>query len=278
MIEIVEPGPLASIQDLGRPGWASVGVPRSGAFDRGAARLANRLVGNDIDAALIEVTLGGLAIRAVDAVTVALTGAGCPGMDWGTAVTVRPGAVVRLGVPADGLRSYLAVRGGLAVAEELGSRSADLLSGIGPARVCRGQLLEVGPPPNAPPSGVVAAPPRRMPALAVHPGPRVDWFGPDVLARLAGQPWLVRAESDRVGVRLDGAVLPRVRSEELPSEPTLPGAVQVPADGRPIIFGPDAPVTGGYPVVAVLTAAALDAAAQVRPGETVRFRVLPPLS
>lgn len=277
MIEVVEPGPLASIQDLGRPGWAALGVPRSGAFDRGAARLANRLVGNDVAAALIEVTLGGLAVRAVDAVTVALTGALCPGPDWGSAVTMRPGAVLRLGVPVHGLRSYLAVRGGVSVAEELGSRSADLLSGIGPARLRRGQLLEVGPAPRAAPSGVAAAPSEFVPALAAHPGPRVDWFGPDALQRLGAQQWLVRAQSDRVGVRLDGAALPRARTGELPSEPTLPGAVQVPADGRPTIFGPDAPVTGGYPVIAVLTAAALDAAAQVRPGDIVRFRVLPPL-
>lgn len=275
MIEIVEPGPLASIQDLGRPGWAALGVPRSGAFDRGAARLANRLVGNDIGAALIEVTLGGLAVRAVDAVTVALTGAVCPGLDWGTAVTIRPGAVLRLGPPARGLRSYLAVRGGLAVADELGSRSADLLSGLGPPRLRRGDRLEVGPAPSASPSGIAVASPQHAAEFAVHPGPRVDWFGTDVLHRLATQPWRVRPESDRVGVRLDGAALPRVRTAELPSEPTLPGAVQVPADGRPIVFGPDAPVTGGYPVIAVLTETALDAAAQVRPGELVRFRVLP---
>jgi biotin-dependent carboxylase-like uncharacterized protein len=183
-------------------------------------------------------------------------------------------------MPARGLRSYLAVRGGLVVADELGSRSADLLSGIGPPRLRRCDTLAVGAAPSTPPSGVAVAPHAAgaVTELPVHPGPRVDWFGPDVLHRLTTQVWRVRTESDRVGVRLDGAALPRERTSELPSEPTLPGAVQVPADGRPIVFGPDAPVTGGYPVIAVLTDAAFDAAAQVRPGDAVRFRVLPPLT
>jgi biotin-dependent carboxylase-like uncharacterized protein len=274
MIEILEPGPLATVQDLGRAGWAALGVPRSGAFDRGAARLANRLVGNDPAAATLEITLGGLAVRALDAATIAITGAVCPGFDWGATVTVRSGAVVRLGTPRRGLRSYLAVRGGFAVDTTLGSRSSDLLSALGPGRLQAGDTLPVGTTPSTSPSGGVAAPPRDPGALGVFAGPRVAWFAPDVLDRLAGQVWTVRDASDRVGVRLDGAALQRVRSGELPSEPTLPGAVQVPADGRPIVFGPDAPVTGGYPVVAVLSAAALDLAAQVRPGDTVRFRVL----
>ncbi|HEY2299129.1 MAG TPA: biotin-dependent carboxyltransferase family protein [Jatrophihabitans sp.] len=273
MIEIVEPGPLASVQDLGRPGWAALGVPRSGAFDRGAARLANRLVGNDVGAGVLEVTLGGLAFRALDAVTIALTGAPCPGLDWGIAVTLRPGTLVRLGTPVRGLRSYLAARGGLAVAPELGSCSSDLLSGIGPSPLQRGETLAVGPAPTASPSGVAAAPRSGPAEFAIHPGPRVDWFEAGALDRLTAQPWQVRTQSDRVGVRLDGAALRRVRPGELPSEPTLPGAVQVPADGRPIVFGPDAPVTGGYPVIAVLTEVALDAAAQVRPGDLVRFRL-----
>jgi biotin-dependent carboxylase-like uncharacterized protein len=271
MIEILDPGPLASVQDLGRTGWAGLGVARSGAFDRAAARLANRLVGNPVDAAVLEFTLGRLAIRALDAATFACTGASCPGPDWGAAFTARPGTVVRFGAPARGLRSCLAVRGGWAVEAELGSRSTDLLSGLGPAPLQSGDRLLVGPPPSAPPSGTAAAPGRTPAELTVLPGPRADWFTPDSLTRLTSEPWTVRAESDRIGVRLDGRALERARSGELPSEPTLPGAIQVPADGRPIIFGPDAPVTGGYPVLAVLTDVGFDAAAQLRPGDTVRF-------
>ncbi|MGH8862855.1 MAG: allophanate hydrolase subunit 2 family protein, partial [Jatrophihabitantaceae bacterium] len=135
MIEILAAGPLATVQDLGRTGWASLGVPRSGAFDRSAAALANRLVGNPAEAAVLECTLGGLALHALDAATIACTGAVCPGAGWGAALSLGPGARIRLGTPAHGLRSYLAVRGGIVVAPVLGSRSTDLLSGLGPARL-----------------------------------------------------------------------------------------------------------------------------------------------
>jgi allophanate hydrolase subunit 2 len=120
MIEIIEPGPFASIQDAGRSGFARVGVARCGAFDRAALRLANRLVGNRPDAAAIELTLGGLAFRVHDAVTVALSGGVCPGLDWGTATTLAAGTTVRLRAPSQGLRSYLALRGAVAVAPVLG--------------------------------------------------------------------------------------------------------------------------------------------------------------
>ena len=251
MIEIVATGALATVQDLGRPGWAALGVPRSGAFDRGAARLANRLVGNDAGAALIETTLGGLVVRALDAVTVALTGAACAGFDHNAAVSLPAGATMRLGTPAVGLRSYLAIRGGLDLAATLGSRSTDLLSGLGPAPLAAGARLAVGARTAGQPSGAIApiAPPGFV--LSATDGPRLDWFSDDALHLLTNTEWIVRAESDRVGVRLDGPPLPRSRDGELASEPTRPGAVQVPPDGRPIVFGPDAPVTGGYPVIAV---------------------------
>ncbi len=272
MIEVLAPGPLASVQDLGRSGWAALGVPRSGAFDRAAARLANRLVGNPADAAVIEVSFGGLAVRLHDAATLALTGAVCAGADWSAAITVAPGAELRLAAPEHGVRSYLAVRGGIAVEAVLGSRSTDLLSGLGPAALRAGDRLPIGPPPAAQPSGVVAAAAPAQWALRVALGPRADWFAPGAFELLCATAWTVRAESDRVGVRLDGPALARARTGELPSEPTLPGALQVPADGRPILFGPDAPVTGGYPVLAVVLDADLDAAAQLRPGEAARFR------
>jgi biotin-dependent carboxylase-like uncharacterized protein len=272
MIEIVDPGPFATVQDLGRSGWAALGVPRSGAFDRGAAQLANRLVGNEAPAAVLEATFGGLAVRALDAATFALTGAVCPGADFGVAFTAGAGVTFRLGTPPSGLRSYLAVRGGVAVEPVLGSRSTDLLGGLGPAPLRAGDRLPVGPEPAAPPSGAAAPSGRPARPLRVWPGPRADWFASNALDALTGSIWTVRAESDRVGVRLDGPPLRRVRDGELPSEPTLPGAVQVPADGRPILFGPDAPVTGGYPVLAVVADADLDAAAQLRPGDSVRFR------
>jgi biotin-dependent carboxylase-like uncharacterized protein len=258
----------ATVQDLGRPGYAAIGVPRSGAFDRAALRLANRLVGNVEHAAAIEITFGGLAVQFTQAATLAFTGAACPGApDWGAAASVPAGTIVRLGRPAGGLRSYLAVRGGIAVDPVLGSRSTDTLSGLGPPRLQRGDRLPVGPPSGEPSGAATGA--GRADRLTVSFGPRDDWFTPGAAQVLLAAAWTVRPDSDRIGVRLAGPALERLRTGELPSEPARPGAVQVPGDGRPIIFGPDAPVTGGYPVIAVVED--LDRAAQLRPGDTVRF-------
>jgi len=270
VIEIVAPGPLATVQDLGRSGYAALGVARAGAFDRTALQLGNRLVGNADDAAAIEVTLGGLAVRLLAPATLALTGAVCRGApDWGAAVSLPAGATFRLAAPERGLRSYLAVRGGIAVPSVLGSRSTDTLSGIGPAALRAGDRLPIGTS-SGKVVGASAAEPVRSAVLPARLGPRDDWFTPAARAALLETTWTVRPECDRVGVRLDGPALARSRTDELPSEPTLPGAVQVPPDGRPIVFGPDAPVTGGYPVIAVVTD--LDPVAQLRPGDSVRFR------
>jgi biotin-dependent carboxylase-like uncharacterized protein len=266
VIQIEAPGPLTTVQDLGRPGLAALAVPRSGAFDRGALRRANRLVGNAEGHAALEVTLGGLTVRFLDAATVALTGAACPGLDPGVAVTLAAGTVLRLGVPRHGLRSYLAVRGGLDVPPVLGSRSTDTLSGIGPAPLRAGDRVAVGAA-SGTVSGAVLPSPSPPTALHARLGPRDDWFADR--DALFATTWTVRADSDRVGLRLDGPPLQRRIARELPSEATLPGALQVPPDGRPILFGPDAPVTGGYPVIAVVDRAGLDHAAQLRPGDTV---------
>ncbi|MGH8960414.1 MAG: biotin-dependent carboxyltransferase family protein [Jatrophihabitantaceae bacterium] len=271
MLEVLAPGPLATVQDGGRHGYADLGVARSGAFDRAALRASNRLVGNDDGAAAIELTLGGLVLLAHDAATIALTGAPCTGLDAGAAITLPAGAVVRLGAPASGLRSYLAVRGGLAVPTVLGSRSTDTLSGLGPAPLREGERLRVGSQPAGEVSGTPLVRPVAAPILRVIPGPRDDWFTAGAMDALCSTAWTVRPDSNRIGVRLDGPALPRVRSDELASEPTLPGALQVPPDGRPILLGPDAPVTGGYPVIAVVRDADLDAVAQARAGDRLRF-------
>ncbi|WP_408608903.1 5-oxoprolinase subunit C family protein, partial [Desertihabitans aurantiacus] len=145
-LEVLEPGPLTTVQDAGRTGQGSLGIGRSGACDRVAHRLANRLVGNPEDAATLEVTFGGLVLRAVDDVWVALTGARCPGTDHGAPLRLHAGETLRLATPVSGLRSYLAVRGGVAVEPVLGSRSTDLLSGLGPAPLRAGDRLPVGEP------------------------------------------------------------------------------------------------------------------------------------
>jgi biotin-dependent carboxylase-like uncharacterized protein len=270
MIEVVGPGPLTTVQDLGRAGYAALGVARSGAFDRAALRLANRLVGNPEGAAALEVTLGGLHVRFGAPTTVALTGACCPGApDWDVAVSLPTGTEIQLGTPRTGLRSYLAVRGGIAVEAVLGARCTDTLSGLGPPPLRAGDVLPVGRPAGAI-TGASGATGGKVSAQPIRFGPRDDWFTAAAREMLCRAAWTVRPESDRVGVRLDGPALERARTGELPSEPTLPGALQVPHDGRPILLGPDGPVSGGYPVIAVLLD--LDPAAQLRPGDTVRFR------
>lgn len=281
MIEVVATGPLTTVQDSGRPGYAAVGVSASGAADRASAALANRLVGNGPDAAVLEVTFGGLQLRAHGALLVVLTGAPVPatvdghGVAMAAPVYVPAGAVLALGRPTVGLRTYVGVRGGVAVAPVLGSRSTDVLTGVGPPVVQAGDVLPVGTS-TVPMPGVDQAPvpdPAGAVTLTVAPGPRVDWFAGDALAALAAGAYTVTSTSNRTALRLDGPTLTRVDpTRELPSEGLVPGAVQVPPDGRPVVFLRDHPVTGGYPVVAVVRRADLDAAAQLRPGDGVRFR------
>jgi biotin-dependent carboxylase-like uncharacterized protein len=274
VIEVIATGPLAAVQDLGRPGYQHLGVPRSGAADRRAHRLANRLVGNAETAATIEFTLGGLRIRLAQAATIAFTGAYCAGgPGWQVAATVPAGCLLALEPPATGLRSYLAVRGGIAVEPVLGSRATDLLSGLGPPVLTAGMMLPVGSETDGEPSGELAPEPAtalgNLGTVAVLPGPRTDWFSDPY--RLYDQAWTVTPESNRIGIRLAGNPLHRSRSGELPPEPMLPGAIQVPPNGLPIVLFRDAPVTGGYPVIGVLPDSELDRLAQLRPGERVHL-------
>ena len=276
-LEVLATGPLALVQDLGRPGYAHLGVPPSGALDVGALRLANRLAGNPEDAAGIETLLGGLSVRATASCTVAVTGpvvaVTVDGRDAGShaAVALRAGQTLTIGTPARGLRCYLAVSGGIDGPAELGSRSRDVLSGIGPEPLATGAKVPLGPVTGVPAGAdVVVAPP--SPDRLVVPvglGPRDDWLA-DAAGGL-GVWWTVTAESNRVGLRLDGPPLRRARTGELPSEGVLTGAVQVPPNGLPVVFLADHPTTGGYPVVAVVRRGSLDALAQARPGTQVRL-------
>ncbi|MGV8907680.1 MAG: biotin-dependent carboxyltransferase family protein [Propionicimonas sp.] len=297
-LEVLRTGPLALVQDAGRPGHAAVGVSPTGAADRGAFASGARLVGNDpARHAAIEVTLGGLSVRATERCTIALSGAECPtsvdgrACAWGTPLSLATGEVLTLGIPKSGLRSYLSVAGGIDVPPVLGSRSTDLLSGLGPPRLAPGTLLPIGPTAPEPDEGpsptvpeeTVSAASRRHEGspppiiekspptveLELLPGPRTDWLADP--AALTGT-WTVSPDSNRVGVRLTGPVLARAAKRvgvELPSEPLVRGAVQLPPSGQPVVFGPDHPTTGGYPVVAVLTEVSSDRLAQCRPGEAV---------
>ncbi|GAA4608027.1 biotin-dependent carboxylase-like uncharacterized protein [Actinoplanes octamycinicus] len=282
MIEVLAPGPLSTIQDLGRPGYAAVGVGRSGAADRAALTLANRLVANPEGAAGVESLLGGLTVRALRQLWVAVTGAPAPATVDGVPVghhalvTLRAGQRLRLGAPPSGLRTYLAVRGGIDVPAVLGSRSRDTLSGIGPEPLVAGSLLPVGPePPDWPVTDFapVAAPPGGPVTLRAIRGPRDRFLGDPTVLRRDG--WVVSSRSDRIGMRLTGNVIPvDPAAGSIPSEGLARGAVQLPPGGEPVVFLADHPTTGGYPVVAVLLDADVDRAAQLRPGQAVRIVLL----
>jgi biotin-dependent carboxylase-like uncharacterized protein len=281
VIEVLRPGPLTTVQDLGRPGYAHLGVGRSGAADRASLRLANRLVGSPEGAAGLEITLGGFAARFAGRAVVALTGAPVPIRLAGRSaapygpIEVGPGDEMELGVPDRGTRTYLAVRGGLDVPAVFGSRSTDLLGGLGPPAVAAGTRLAIGRQTAGFPI-VDLAPMPDLPAELVLParaGPRADWFAPGALDLLGTRPYQVTAASNRVGLRLSGPPLRHAGARELPTEGLVEGALQVPPDGQPIVMLADHPVTGGYPVIAVVDEAAIPLAAQTRPGDHLRFRL-----
>jgi biotin-dependent carboxylase-like uncharacterized protein len=284
-LEVVRAGPLTTVQDLGRPGFAHLGVPRSGALDSVLLALANRLVGNPAGAAALETTVGGVGLRARCSCTVAVTGPPAlvtvddAARSVGLAVDLVAGQVVEVGAPGSGVRSYLAVGGGIAAQPVLGSRSTDVLSGLGPPPLRTGDLVPLGPTTGAAvPLDFTAG--ERDPVegdeltLGVTPGPRHDWFVGDALRTLTNTSYTVSTLVNRVAMRLDGPALARVIPDELPSEGLVLGAVQVPADGRPLVFLADHPTTGGYPVVAVVRGADVRRCAQARPGMTVRFTLI----
>lgn len=308
-LEVVSPGLQALVEDLGRSGHAAMGVPTSGAADARSLRAANRAVGNPVGTAAVEATGGGLRLRARGDVVVAAAGAPAPltvhpadgeprRAPLARPVALHDGDELELGAPARGLRTYVAVRGGLDVPETLGSRSTDVLSGLGPAPLTAGTLLRcertIGPVSSAGgghhpahSAGVVevgdvgARDPASLPApgdvveLRLVLGPRDDWFDDGSLALLARQEWEVTDRSNRVGLRLAGGrALRRVAGHadaELASEGVVTGALQVPADGQPVLFLADHPLTGGYPVVGAVRASDVGLAGQLPPGARIRF-------
>lgn len=280
-LHVEEAGPLTTVQDLGRPGLASLGVPESGALDPQALKLANRLVGNPEDAPGLEVTFGGLCLTARRPVVLAVTGAPVSvtvdgaAAGLGCAVPVPAGSTVQLGSPRYGVRSYLALRGGVLADRVLGSASTDLLAGIG-APLADGDDLDVGATPGTD-VPVIDGVPLSTPTgedlvLRVVLGPRDDWFTDESVELLLDSEWTVESRSNRIGIRLTGPTLQQRRKRELPSEGTIAGSLQVPHNGQPTLFLADHPITGGYPVIAVVHTADLSRLAQARPDQTVRFR------
>jgi biotin-dependent carboxylase-like uncharacterized protein len=279
-IEVLHPGALTTIQDLGRPGWAHIGVPRSGAADPRSLRLANRLVANPQHAPALETTLVGPQLRLHADAMVALTGASVDGrvgarpVPMNAPVYLRAGDVLEVGPATTGLRTYIAVRGGLDTTLTLGSASTDLLTGLGPRPLRKGDELAVGQAQRGFP-GVDVAPTRRLerePTLGLVFGPRDDWFTDEARRTLISHAYSVSDTSNRVGIRLLGPELTRSRTDELQSEGMATGALQVPPGGTPILLLADHPTTGGYPVIGVVDPADLAALAQARPGTLVRLR------
>ncbi len=288
-LRVLHPGASATVQDSGRPGYASLGVGASGAMDRGAFARANEIVGNAHHEAALELLGEGFRALAVRDQVMAVTGAATEieirrRTDAGKTMIRRPapgapfpllaGEELAVSAAAQGMWSYLAVRGGISVPEVLGSRSRDTHSGLGPAPLAVGDEVPVHP---AAISAVVSdevLPPREWCAdvqLRVVAGPREDWFTEAAVARFYSAPWIVSNQFSRTAARLTGPALDRAITAELQSEGLVRGSVQVPTDGQPLIFSADHPVTGGYPVIGVIADADLDAAAQIGPGTTVRF-------
>lgn len=288
---ILSTGPQALFQDRGRFGYASAGVSPSGSFDRRAAARANHVLGNDPNATVVEILIGSFEFEAQSAATIVFTGTAAAvtarsvqgrskNATTNTIIDVEPGDHVRLENADVGMRAYLAVRGGFTVPEVLGSSATDLLSALGPAPLANGDVLEIGreiadsqwwPPlrqlPTYLPAGITEP-------LTVVRGPRDRWFTQDSLDSFFQQVFTVSTDSNRIGVRLKAETpLSRRIDGELKSEGMVRGSIQVPPDGNPVVFGPDHPVTGGYPVIAVLTAHSCDRAAQLQPGDKVRFRL-----
>lgn len=321
---VLRAGPSVLVQDLGRPGRASLGVTASGVADRAAAATALRAVGTDPAAAVLEVLLGGLTVMTDTPVVVVVTGAvgvvvvvtrgGSRRVAaTGEVLRLEAGSSLELGRPDVGVRGYLAVRGGIDVPAVMGSRSRDTLAGLGPPPVQAGDVLGVGdlvvgpwaegwhPAASGVLLGGVAGRPAggRVRGVAGHPaggrvrgaaaggvrgaaavdldvvpGPRDDLFPREAWDVLAATGH-VSGHADRVGVRIDPSrPVPRLPGGEIPSEGMVRGAIQIPSDGAPVVFGPDHPVTGGYPVIGVLTARSADAITQLLPGTPVRFRRL----
>ena len=291
-LEITSPGLQSVLQDMGRPGQTGQGVSRSGALDLGALRSANRAVGNPSDMACVESVLGGLSFICHGNAVIAITGAHTPvtitnasGLQWHASnyqpIELEAGDRVSLGSPKAGLRSYLAIRGGFDVTPVLGSLSTDTLAQLGPESLAVGDRLGFCEPVTGTSVSLSEAPAFELPTTAnivtldVVMGPRTDWFTQDAIQRLSSQLWRVTSQSNRVGIRLAGDTpLERSHHQELPSEGTSVGAIQVPASGQPVLFLADHPLTGGYPVIASVASHHLDLAGQIPVNAQIRFNPL----
>jgi biotin-dependent carboxylase-like uncharacterized protein len=285
VLEVVDPGLLLALQDGGRPGFAHLGIPPSGACDSWGLAVANLLAGAPPGGVAVEVTLGGAELRVVETCVVSLAGAdlgaerddGHP-LGAGAAHRLPAGALVRFAGSPARVRAYLGLSGGIAARTVLGSASTTLRGGLGgvdgralqagdlvePLR--RGDLRAAG---RLWPSASAPHPADRPGPVRFVPGPDLRHLPADVTAALAAASWTVGRAGDRMGIRLEGPALPAGR--EILSHPVIPGAIQVPGDGLPIVLLVDGPTIGGYPVAGVLARAELPRMGQARPGDVLRL-------
>jgi len=281
---VQEPGPLTTIQDLGRFGHLRVGIPTSGPMDRDAFVLANRLVGNPDGAAALECTVIGARIELTDDRLVAVTGADMPPTVNGAAVpawqavAVKAGDVLRLGPARSGVRAYLAVAGGLETPVVLGSRATYVrgrLGGLGGRALRRGDRLTLGP--------AAAAPSRRVrrgqapvygaeATVAVILGPQDDRFTEAGVAAFLEGPYELLPQSDRMGARLKGPFIEHTRGHDIVSDGVPMGGIQVIGDGQPIVLLADRQSAGGYTKIATVCSFDLGRIAQLKPGGRLTFR------
>lgn len=286
----------ALFQDLGRFGQTGQGVSASGALDRSAFNAANRIVGNPVNTACLELTLGGFSFKSTTRAVIGVAGAPCTitvnggshSFEAGTytPISLEPGDIVSFGNPTSGMRSYLAVRGGFEVAPVLGSAATDTLAVVGPESVVAGSVLELrNERAGLSPVSIHEMPAFELPksgdivTLDIVYGPRTDWFTQHGIDTLTGQLWQVTPQSSRVGIRLSGdRPLERKDNAELPSEGTATGAIQIPHSGQPVLFLADHPLTGGYPVVAAVADYHLDLAGQIPINAKIQFRPLGPFA
>jgi biotin-dependent carboxylase-like uncharacterized protein len=280
VIEVLHPGLLSTVQDLGRQGFGHLGVPQAGAADTYSLRIANRLVGNLDSAPALEMTGEGARLRFEEDTSIAFSGGTlAPLLDsepvpMHQTLRVKAGTDLVCGRVLDGWRGYLAVAGGIRGPGVMGSASSDTLAGLGPPPLSPGDRLIIGKHADVAPAFYFRTPPRytaAMVRLRVLPGPQQDWFAPAALLVLREATYKVSARSDRTGVRLDGTALARVRQDELPSMGMATGALQVPNTGQPIALLANHGTTGGYPVIACIVTADLPLLAQLAPGAELRF-------
>jgi antagonist of KipI len=283
-IHVRVPGLLTTVQDLGRRGFGPIGVSPSGAADPISLRLGNRLVANEESAAGLEMMLLGGTFVFPQGAALALTGSDFGAtlddvrVNLGASVQVRPGQTLRLGPTTSGARCYLCVQGGIAVKPFLGSASTHILSGLGglegrPLR--KGDVLRIGRGSKRYRGRKVAQRASenfsRRSVLRVTPGPQVDWFSDSSLRTFYRSTYRVGEQSNRMGLRLEGAAISQRGAREMITEGVSLGAIQVPAGGSPIILFVEQQTTGGYPKIANVISADLHRVGQIRPRDEIRF-------